>query len=110
SKYIRGNLAISVICTFIIWLGLFLIGIPYALPLAILTATLDLLPMVGPMIGAVPALILGFSISPIRGVIVLALYLAYQETENALISPLIYNKALNISASLSFLSVVIGGA
>ena len=109
-QYIRGNLLISLICGGILLTGLLILGIPYALPLALFAAILDLLPLVGGTIGAIPALIISFGISPTTGFLVLALHLAYQEAENAIISPAIYNKALNLSPALSFLSVIIGGS
>ena len=107
-QYIRGNLLISLICIAIIYGGLLLLHIPFALPLAIFTGIMDLLPVIGPILGAVPALVLGFAISPLTGVLVLVLYIAYKEVEDVIIGPAIYNKALNLSAALVFLSVVIG--
>lgn len=109
-QYIRGNLLISLICGAILLVGLLVLGIPYALPLALFAAILDLLPLVGGTIGAVPALIIGFGISPAKGLLVLILHLAYQQLENAVISPAIYNKALKLSPALSFLSVIVGGS
>ncbi|MEK9158307.1 MAG: AI-2E family transporter [Patescibacteria group bacterium] len=108
-KYIRGNLVISIICTVFIFVGLLLLHVPYALPLAIFAGVLDLLPLVGSFLGAVPAIIFAFAISPSTGIFVIALNLFYQQLENAVISPAIYNKALNISSALSFLAVVVGG-
>ena len=108
-QYIRGNIIISFICGTILFAGLLILGIPYALPLAILAGILDLLPLVGSTLGAIPAVIIAFTISPLKGIIVLVLHLVYQQTENSIISPAIYNKALNLSPALGFLSVVIGG-
>ena len=109
-KYIRGNVLISIICGVVIFIGLSLLGIPYALPLAVFAALFDLLPLVGQTIGAIPAVIIGFGISPLTGVFVIALYVISQQAENAIISPLIYNKALNLYPSISFLSVLIGAS
>ncbi len=107
-QYIRGNLVISLICIALIYAGLALLHIPFALPLAIFTGIMDLLPVIGPVLGALPALVLGFAISPLYGVLVLVLYIAYKELEDVVISPIIYNKALKLSAALIFISVVIG--
>ncbi|MDB4984737.1 MAG: hypothetical protein JWM20_916 [Patescibacteria group bacterium] len=107
-QYIRGNLLISLICIAVIYGGLAAMHIPFALPLAIFTGILDLLPVVGPVLGAIPALVLGFAISPVRGILVLVLYIAYNQLEDVVIGPAIYNKALNLSAALVFISVVIG--
>ena len=108
-QYIRGNIIISIICMVVTFAGLVALNIPYALPLAIFAGILDLLPLVGASIGAIPAIIFGFAISPTKGVLVIILNVLYQQLENGIISPLIYNKALHISPALSFLAVVIGG-
>ena len=108
-RYIRGNIIISFICGAVLFIGLFILGVPYALPLAIFASILDLLPLVGGTIGAVPAVIIAFTISPLKGILVIVLHLTYQQAENAILSPAIYNKALNLSPALGFLSVVIGG-
>lgn len=107
--YIRGNLIISAICTLVVFIGLTLLGIPFAIPIAIFTGIMDLLPMIGPILAIIPPLVLGFSHSPATGLGVLILYLVYQQIENSFISPFMYNKALNLSPALVFLSVVIGG-
>jgi predicted PurR-regulated permease PerM len=109
-QFIRGNLLISLICGIIIFIGLSILQVPYALPLALFIAILDLLPLIGSTIGAIPAILLGFSISPVTGLLVIALVIAYQQVEGTIIAPVIYNKALKLSPSLSFLAVLIGSA
>ncbi len=109
-QYIRGNLIISVICGVTVFIGLSFIGIPFAAPLAIFASIMDLLPLVGSTIGMIPALIIGFAISPVAAFLVLALYLIYQQIEGAFLAPTIYNKALNLSPALGFLAVIIGSA
>ena len=109
-KYIRGNLLISVICGIVIFAGLSVLRVPYALPLAIFAAVFDLLPLVGQTIGAIPAVIIGFGVSPLIGVLVIIIHLFYQQVENAIISPMIYNKALNLFPSIVFLSVLLGAS
>ncbi|MEI8223782.1 MAG: AI-2E family transporter [bacterium] len=106
--YIRGNLIVSAVCTVIIFLGLTILGVPFALPLAIFTGIMDLLPYVGPLIALIPAAILGLAHGPVTGLLVIIFYLVYQQIENTFIVPMVYNKALNLSPALVFLSVVIG--
>jgi predicted PurR-regulated permease PerM len=55
-------------------------------------------------------LIIAFSLSPIQGILVLILHLVYQQVENAVICPAIYNKALNLYPALGFLAVLIGAS
>jgi predicted PurR-regulated permease PerM len=107
-QYIRGNLLISLICTIIIFAGLIIMGVPYALPLAIFAGILDLLPLIGSTIGAAPAVIIGFTVSPLQGLLVLILFIAYQMFENNILSPLVYKQVLNLIPFLSFIAVIIG--
>lgn len=108
AHYIRGNLLISLICALIISIGLLIMGIPYAIILGVFAGIVDLLPLVGAIIGAVPAILIGFTISPAIGIAVLALFIIYQQFENHILAPNIYNKALDLSPALSFIAVIIG--
>lgn len=107
-RYIRGNLLISLICSLVIFAGLLFLRVPYALPLAIFAGVFDLLPLIGSTIGAVPAVILGFTISPLTGLFVVILFIVYQAVENDVLAPNIYNKVLNLLPFLSFIAVIIG--
>lgn len=109
-QYIRGNLIISVICFVFIFTGLIVLKVPFSFSLALFAAITDLLPLVGAFIGAIPAIIIAFTISPTVGVFVVALFLIYQQIENNVFTPLVYNKALDLSPALSFIAVIIGGA
>ena len=109
-EYIRGNVIISIISSVVVFLGLTIIGVPFALPLSIFSGVMDLLPLVGSTIGAIPALLIAFSLSPLSGLFVIILFLIYQQVENVFISPIIYNKALNLYPALVFLSVIIGAS
>ncbi|MFA5130946.1 MAG: AI-2E family transporter [Patescibacteria group bacterium] len=106
--YIRGNLLISFICMVVIFSGLLIMKVPFALPLAIFAGIFDLLPLIGSTIGAIPAVIIGFSISPLAGLLVVILFIAYQMFENNIISPLIYKQVLDLIPFLSFIAVIIG--
>ena len=107
-QYIRGNLLISLICASVTFIGLFLLNVPYALPLAIFAGVLDLLPLIGSTIAAVPAVILAFTVSPLTGLLTMVLFGAYQAVENDILAPSIYNKVLNLLPFLSFIVVIVG--
>ncbi len=109
-QYVRGNIIISCITFAVIFAGLLVLRVPFALPLALFAGIVDLLPLVGSTLGAIPALLVAFSLSTWQGLAVLILHIVYQQTENAVISPAIYNKALNLYPSLGFLAVVIGAS
>lgn len=109
-QYIRGNLLISVICGIVVFIGLTLLKVPYAAPLALSAGILDLLPLIGAFVGAVPAILIAFTISPTTGILVIILFLVYQQFENAIVAPNVYDKALDVSPALSFIAVIIGTA
>jgi predicted PurR-regulated permease PerM len=107
-QYIRGNLLISFICFVCTYICLLVLGVPYAAPLALFAAVFDLLPLIGAFIGAAPAMLLAFSISPTIGILVVIFNLVYQQVENNIIGPEVYDKALDISPALSFIAFILG--
>lgn len=109
-QYIRGNLFISVICAIVIFIGLTILHIPFAGALALFAAMVDLLPLVGAFLAAAPSVILAFSISPLVGILTIALFVVYQQVENHILAPNIYTHVLDLSPALTFISVIIGAA
>lgn len=105
----RGQLILMVIMGFANFLGLSLLGIPYALPLALLAGVLEIVPYLGPMIAAVPAAIIGFGISAPVGLGVIAMVLVIQQIENYFLVPKIFQKSVGLSPILTLLALAIGG-
>ncbi len=107
-RYIRGNLLISIICSIFVFIGYFILGIPFAGQLAVLAGVLDLFPLIGAVGGSIPAIFLGLLNSPTTGIAVFLYVVVYQQIENHYIAPKIYNKALNLMPSLTVIAVFIG--
>lgn len=110
SGYVIGNFLISVAAGTVTYLTLILLGVPFAAPLAILMAFMDLIPLVGASIGgaivAIAAAALGdFPWDPI---IWLAVLTAYQQVENNLLQPIIYKRTVSVPPLLTIISVMIG--
>jgi predicted PurR-regulated permease PerM len=108
SGYIRGNLAISVIAGVSVYVGMRILGIPYALPLAILLAILDLIPMVGAQLGAVPVVLAALTISPVKAVLILAYIIVYSQIESNVLNPLIYGRGAQLPGLVVFLAFLAG--
>ena len=85
-----------------------LLGVPYALPLAMWVAIADLIPLVGATIGAVPAVIVAFFHSTGTGIGTAIFCLLYQQFENYVVQPRVMRQAVNISAAAVLLSALIG--
>jgi len=106
--YIRGNLAISVIAGVSVYVGMRILGIPYALPLAILLAILDLIPMVGAQLGAVPIVLAALLISPLKAVFILVYIIVYSQIESNVLNPLIYGRGDQLPGLAVFLAFLAG--
>lgn len=104
----RGELTLMFAVGSLIYLGLILLGIPYALPLAILAGLLEIVPMLGPIIAAVPAVIIGLSISPIMGLAAAALAFLVQQLENYILVPKIMEKSVGVSPVITLIALTIG--
>ena len=92
SGYITGNLAISVICGVTTFIVLLLLGMPYAAPLALLVAVLDLVPLVGATLGGALLVIVGLFVEPWKAVVLLVFVLVYQQVESNFLQPMVYRQ------------------
>lgn len=109
-RWLWGRLLMSLFVTLAIFLGLSLLGIKYALVLAILAGLLDFIPYIGPIIAAVPAVIIALLHSVPLALLAIILYLVVNQfLENLVIQPLVMKKAVGVNPILLILSVLIGG-
>ena len=108
--YVTGNLLISLIAGVVAYVTLMVVGVPYALPLAVLVAVLDLIPLVGATLATVlaAAVALGEGIWPC--LIVVAVFIVYQQLENHLLQPVIYGRTVQLSPLVVLISILIAGS
>ena len=109
SGYITGNLAISVICGITTFVVLLLLGMPYAAPLALLVAVLDLIPLVGATLGGALLVIVGLFVEPWKAVVLLVFVLIYQQVESNFFQPLVYSKAVQLNGLVILIALLVGG-
>ena len=108
--WMQGQLLSSLIGGVIAYLGLLILGIPYALLLAVFTAAAMLIPIFGSFISAAPAVIVAFSTGDVTlSLIVGGLYLIINQFEAHLIHPLVVNKVVGIPPLLVILALIVGG-
>lgn len=108
--FVRGTLIDGVIIGVLSYIGLTIIGVQYVLLLAIISGLGELIPIVGPILATVPAVLVGFLDSPQQAIIVLVFYLALQQLESNLLVPLIMRNQADIPPLLSLIAVVTGTA
>lgn len=104
----RGQLTLMFVVGLANYIGLTLLGIPFSLPLSILAGLLEVVPYIGPIIAAIPAVLIGFGISPILGFAAAALAFLVQQLENYLFVPKIMQKSTGVHPILTLLSLAIG--
>jgi predicted PurR-regulated permease PerM len=109
SGYITGNLAISVICGVTTFIVLLLLGMPYAAPLALLVAVLDLIPLVGATLGGALLVVVGLFVEPWKAVVLLVYIVVYQQAEGSLLQPLVYSKAVQLNGLVILIALLVGG-
>jgi len=107
-KWLQGQLLLMVIIFILDYIALWLLGVPYALILAIFGGLLEIIPYLGPIISAVPAVALGFFISPLTGLLVLAAYIIIQQFENHIITPQVMKRAVGLNPVAVILALLIG--
>jgi predicted PurR-regulated permease PerM len=108
--YVYGNVVTSIICGVAALVALLLLGVPFAVPLAMWAGLADLIPAVGSYLGAVPAILVAFFVSPLRGLVALAYFVAYQQFENYVLVPRVMKNAVNLSPAAVIISTLIGGS
>ncbi len=106
--WLRGQLKLMVAMTLLTYVGLRILGIEYALTLAILAGFTELLPVVGPIIAAIPALLVGLNESPMVALWVLILYVIIQQLEGNILVPLIMKKSVGLSPIIIIIAMLIG--
>jgi predicted PurR-regulated permease PerM len=106
--YVRGQAILMVIIGISSYIGLFLLGVPYAPALALIAGITEAIPIVGPLIGAVPAVIVGFTVSPVTGLLVAALYGVIQALENNVLVPKSMSSNVGLNPLVIIIAIVAG--
>lgn len=110
SGWLSAQLLLSAIIGVATFIGLVLLQVPYALPLAIIAAIGELIPAIGPTVGAIPALIIALLNSPWQFWSVLVFAFVLQKLENYLIVPRVMAKKVSISPLAVFIAFLIGAS
>ena len=106
--WIQGQLLLALLIGILVYLGLTILGVKYALLLAILAAIFELIPVFGPVLAAIPAVAVGFIDSVTSGFVVLGLYIIIQQFENHLIYPLVVQKVVGVPPLLVIIALIVG--
>lgn len=106
--WVLGQLVLMLFIGLLVYGGLFFLRVEYALPLAILAGLLEIVPTIGPVVSAVPAVLVAFASSPLLALSVVALYIIVQQVENNLLVPLVMKRSVGLPPILTILALMIG--
>ncbi len=107
--WMQGQLLLGLIIGVLVYLGLTILGVKYAFLFALLAAAFELIPLFGPIIAAIPAILIGFATGGTTlGLLIIGLYIIIQQFENHLIYPLVVKKVVGVPPLLVILALIIG--
>jgi len=106
--WLRGQIILGLIVGVSVYIGLSLIGVEYALLLAIIAGLLEIVPYIGPILSFVPAAIIAFAQSPLIGVLTGVLYLLIQQVENNVLVPKVMQKVTGLNPIVSVIALLVG--
>lgn len=109
SNYIRGQVLISVIMGLLVFSGMYFLKVDYPLVLGLLATLTETIPIIGPIIGAIPAILLAYLASPILATKVAAFYIIIHQIENHIVVPNIMGHTIDLHPILIIISLLIGG-
>lgn len=108
SFWFRGQLILSFSIGLVAFIGLWIMHVPYALILAIFAGFAELIPMLGATIGAIPAIIVAFFISPIMALVVAIYFIFVQQLENHILVPQVMRRAVGLNPVIIISAMLIG--
>jgi len=106
--YMLGNVMTSLIAGVVVGVTLAILGVPFALLLGVFVALVDLLPLVGGLLAGVPVVIIAAIHSVAAGIVMLVVFLVYQQVENHILNPVIMSKTVRMNPFWVLLAVLIG--
>ncbi len=107
--WFRGQLLLALSVGLVVFVGLSFMKIQYALLLGLVAVIFELVPIVGPVLFAIPGLILAFVQSPSLGLAVLVFYVVVQQLESHVLTPVILGKSLGLHPVTVIIALLIGG-
>ncbi|MBX4195727.1 AI-2E family transporter [Candidatus Parcubacteria bacterium] len=108
--WMQGQLLLAAIIAVLVYLGLLLLQVPHALILAVAAGVFEIIPLFGPIIAAIPAVLIGFGMGGMPEALLIAgLFLIIQQFENQLIYPLVVKKVIGVPPMVSILALLVGG-
>jgi predicted PurR-regulated permease PerM len=107
-SWVNGQIVLMVVVGLLSYIGYLVIGLPYALPLALIAGLLEIVPNIGPIISTALAGLIGFTVSPLLAVLAIVWGIAIQQAENNFIVPKIMKETVGLNPVVTILTIATG--
>ncbi|MGA2667056.1 MAG: AI-2E family transporter [Patescibacteria group bacterium] len=107
-SWLRSQFVLMFIIGALDFIALISLGVPYALALALWGGLIEVVPYIGPWLGLIPAVAISFSLSPLKGILVLIAFVIIQQIESNFLAPKIMGKAVGLSPVIIILALLVG--
>lgn len=108
SSYVRAQLFLGLVVGVLVFIGLTILDVDFAIILAVVAGVFELVPIIGPWLGAIPGVVVVLATSPDKLFWVLLVYFGVQLLENSLLVPRIQSRALNVHPLLILIVIIVG--
>ncbi|KKU11397.1 MAG: hypothetical protein UX16_C0016G0003 [Parcubacteria group bacterium GW2011_GWB1_45_7] len=106
--WLQGQLLLALIIGFLVYIGLSLFHIKFALLFAIIAMVLEIVPVAGPVLSAIPAIFMAFLQSPMLGFWIFIMYVVVQQLESHILVPIVIGKTTGMNPIVVILAILIG--
>jgi predicted PurR-regulated permease PerM len=108
SQWLFGQAILMLIAFTIYYIGLSIIGVPYALAIAFFGGLMEILPYIGPVLAAIPAVLVGLLYSPGLGLIALAFYFVAHQVEAHIVAPQVMKRSADLNPVALIIAILVG--
>jgi predicted PurR-regulated permease PerM len=108
--YMLGNFLTSLIAGLVVFVTLFILGVPFAFLWALWVALVDFLPMIGGALAGIPTVLFAAAHSLTAGIITLVVFLVYTQIENHVLNPVVMSRTVSVNPLLVLLSILVGAS
>ncbi|MDP2838248.1 MAG: AI-2E family transporter [Candidatus Moranbacteria bacterium] len=108
SQWLFGQMLLMLIAFGLYYIGLSLLGVPYALAIALFGGLMEILPYIGPILAAVPAVIIGALYSPVLGLSALVFYVIAHQVEAHVVAPQVMKHSAGLNPVALIIAILVG--
>jgi len=107
--WMQSQIILMIIIGVLSYIGLLILRVDFALPLAVVAGILEIIPNIGPIVAGIPAVLVALSVSPVAALMVIGLYILIHQLEGNIIVPFVMKKSVGLSPLVTIVALLVGG-